>query len=348
MFSTQFNTLFLALSAMASLTADYTSVSAAAVDSMHGLAHRSTGEVHHRLAKRYSNTRWTFYDVGLGACGIVNVPSDFIVALNGQQFGSGYPGPNCFKQIKLSYGGKTAVATITDMCPGCPYGGLDLSRGLFKHFASEDLGVLSGEWSFVDGSGGSSDPKPTTTTKTAVVKPTTTSTKKADPTTTKQAWVAPTTTSTKQYVAPTTTSSTKKWVAPTTTSTSSTKKAAAPTTSSSKAAAPTTSAARAAVTTSAKLQPQSLAAAISSSASLASSFSSIVLPSVSASSSAVSSSVVSATATASGVLPTVSGSSSGNSTEVIQDNIELISNLLVRLGELIATALEKDGNAGSA
>ncbi|KAF4615363.1 hypothetical protein D9613_003263 [Agrocybe pediades] len=336
MFSTQFNTLFLALSAMASLTADYTSVSAAAVDSMHGLAHRSTGEVHHRLAKRYSNTRWTFYDVGLGACGIVNVPSDFIVALNGQQFGSGYPGPNCFKQIKLSYGGKTAVATITDMCPGCPYGGLDLSRGLFKHFASEDLGVLSGEWSFVDGSGGSSDPKPTTTTKAAVVKPTTTSTKKADPTTTKQ------------YVAPTTTSSTKKWVAPTTTSTSSTKKAAVPTTTSSKAAAPTTSAARAAVTSSTKPQPQSLAAAISSSASLASSFSSIVLPSVSASSSAVSSSVVSATATASGALPTVSGSSSGNSTEIIQDNIELISNLLVRLGELIATALEKDGNAGSA
>jgi hypothetical protein len=33
-------------------------------------------------------------------------------------------------------------------CPGCPYGGLDLSPGLFSFFASTDLGVLSGVWAF--------------------------------------------------------------------------------------------------------------------------------------------------------------------------------------------------------
>jgi hypothetical protein len=33
-------------------------------------------------------------------------------------------------------------------CPGCPLGGLDLSPSLFAFFASPDLGVLSGQWTF--------------------------------------------------------------------------------------------------------------------------------------------------------------------------------------------------------
>lgn len=37
-----------------------------------------------------------------------------IVALNVQQFGSGYPGPYCFQPITISYNGQTIQATITD------------------------------------------------------------------------------------------------------------------------------------------------------------------------------------------------------------------------------------------
>ncbi|KAJ3566322.1 hypothetical protein NP233_g7078 [Leucocoprinus birnbaumii] len=107
-----------------------------------------------QLWKRFSNARWTFYAVGLGACGKTNVPSDFIVALNSAQFGGGYPGPQCFKTISMSYNGKTATAQIMDECPGCPYGGLDLSEGLFKHFAAESVGVIYGTWSFTSGGGG--------------------------------------------------------------------------------------------------------------------------------------------------------------------------------------------------
>ncbi|KAH8112509.1 RlpA-like double-psi beta-barrel-protein domain-containing protein-containing protein [Phellopilus nigrolimitatus] len=103
----------------------------------------------------FQNARFTFYDVGLGACGLTNQSSDFIVALNSQQFGSGYPGPNCFKEIEIHYNGKSHTAEIMDKCPGCPYGGLDFSRGLFDYFASEDLGVLTGSWSFTNGSGAS-------------------------------------------------------------------------------------------------------------------------------------------------------------------------------------------------
>lgn len=46
-------------------------------------------------------------------------------------------------------------------CPGCPYGGLDLSTGLFDYFtwagaagSPTDPGVLTGTWNF-ESSGGS-------------------------------------------------------------------------------------------------------------------------------------------------------------------------------------------------
>ncbi|KAH0835628.1 RlpA-like double-psi beta-barrel-protein domain-containing protein-containing protein [Lanmaoa asiatica] len=98
--------------------------------------------------RSFTNSRFTFYDVGLGACGVWNKPGDMIVALNVEQFGPGYPGQYCFKPITISYNGQTIQATITDKCMGCPWGGLDFSRGLFDTFAAEAQGVLYGEWWF--------------------------------------------------------------------------------------------------------------------------------------------------------------------------------------------------------
>ncbi|EJC98564.1 uncharacterized protein FOMMEDRAFT_95827, partial [Fomitiporia mediterranea MF3/22] len=81
-------------------------------------------------------------------------------------FGSGFPGPNCFKDITITANGKTATAQIIDKasfftlsrhngpsiltasCPGCPEGGLDLSPSLFSKLGDESQGVLTGEWSF--------------------------------------------------------------------------------------------------------------------------------------------------------------------------------------------------------
>ncbi|KAG1841124.1 RlpA-like double-psi beta-barrel-protein domain-containing protein-containing protein [Suillus subalutaceus] len=111
------------------------------------LAQRAQGDV--GIHKRtFNNSRFTFYDVGLGACGQDSSPDDFIVALNVAQYGAGYPGPQCFKSITILYGGKTAQATIMDKCMGCPYGGLDFSTSLFNYFAPEDDGVLYGSWWF--------------------------------------------------------------------------------------------------------------------------------------------------------------------------------------------------------
>ncbi|KAH7924557.1 hypothetical protein BV22DRAFT_1012964 [Leucogyrophana mollusca] len=155
------------------------------------VANRARGDVD--LHKRsFSNSRFTFYDVGLGACGKNNVASDFIVALNVHQYGGGYPGPQCFKSITISYGGKTAQATIMDECMGCPYGGLDFSRGLFDYFSSESAGVIYGSWWFNDGSGGGGgdggDPQ---TTKWTPPPPPKTSTHHKETST----WTPPSTTS---------------------------------------------------------------------------------------------------------------------------------------------------------
>jgi hypothetical protein len=100
--------------------------------------------------KRGFGGRATFYATGLGACGENNVDSDYIVALNSAQYGSGYPGPECFKQIQISANGKTATATIMDQCPSCAYGDLDLSPSLFNHFASPDDGVFQMTWDYVN------------------------------------------------------------------------------------------------------------------------------------------------------------------------------------------------------
>jgi len=61
--------------------------------------------------------------------------------------------------ITINYGTKSTTAQIMDECPGCPYGGLDMSEGLFQFFAPLGVGVLYGSWEFNDG-GGSPPPPP--------------------------------------------------------------------------------------------------------------------------------------------------------------------------------------------
>lgn len=97
------------------------------------------------LEKRFEGAKFTLYDAGLGACGKTNSNSDFIVALNAIQFGSG---GYCFQTVTITANGKTTTAQVTDECMGCPYGGLDFSRGLFNYFAPESVGILTGSWYF--------------------------------------------------------------------------------------------------------------------------------------------------------------------------------------------------------
>ncbi|KAI0948275.1 hypothetical protein AcV7_009072 [Taiwanofungus camphoratus] len=109
------------------------------------------------LQKRFDNSRFSFYDAGTNACGSVDQDSDFIVALNTEQWDNG---AHCYAPITIVYNGKTAQATITDECMGCPYGGLDFSRGLFDYFSSESQGLIYGTWNYGSGAAPSSSPPP--------------------------------------------------------------------------------------------------------------------------------------------------------------------------------------------
>ncbi|KIL00138.1 hypothetical protein PAXRUDRAFT_822013 [Paxillus rubicundulus Ve08.2h10] len=111
------------------------------------LAVRDPGNIN--LFKRFDNARFTYYADGLGACGATNQPGDFIVALNSAQYNGGQ---YCFQTITITANGKTAQAQIMDECPGCPYGGLDFSEGLFQYFSDISAGVLYGTWNFGSGS----------------------------------------------------------------------------------------------------------------------------------------------------------------------------------------------------
>ncbi|KAI0736640.1 RlpA-like double-psi beta-barrel-protein domain-containing protein-containing protein [Fomitopsis betulina] len=97
------------------------------------------------LERRFDEARLTYYDAGENACGSYDSGSDFVVALNSAQWDNG---AHCYKPITIWYGGKSTQAKITDLCPGCPYGGLDLSRGLFGFLGDLGLGVLTASWDF--------------------------------------------------------------------------------------------------------------------------------------------------------------------------------------------------------
>jgi hypothetical protein len=51
--------------------------------------------------------------------------SQYTVALNSAQYGGGYPGPQCFKNIVVQANGVTVGGVrIMDECPTCDWGGL--------------------------------------------------------------------------------------------------------------------------------------------------------------------------------------------------------------------------------
>jgi hypothetical protein len=147
------------------------------------------------LARRAYSGRATYYAAGLGACGTVNKASDAIIAMNSAQFSG-----SCYRTITIGYGGKTATATVTDLCPGCPYGAIDMSQGLFEYFADTSLGVIQVQWAF----GNSLDdaPRTTTTRRTSTTRPppppTTTSTRsstRSQPTSSSSSTPSPTSSS---------------------------------------------------------------------------------------------------------------------------------------------------------
>ena len=111
----------------------------------------STGET-------FSNVDITVYDNagGYGACGTQLYDTDMIVALAQGSWGSSTydvmtgaaTNPNCGQKIQIDYNGKTAQATIMDLCPGCTGANdIDLSRAVWAALGLSESTRLKASWS---------------------------------------------------------------------------------------------------------------------------------------------------------------------------------------------------------
>jgi hypothetical protein len=95
----------------------------------------------------------TYYDTGLGACGITSTNTDKVVALPHGLMGAQSNGnPYCGRTISITCEatGKTATATVVDKCMGCDNYSIDLSPGVFDELDSESVGRTTATWYFTD------------------------------------------------------------------------------------------------------------------------------------------------------------------------------------------------------
>ncbi|KAJ2799487.1 hypothetical protein H4R21_003527, partial [Coemansia helicoidea] len=94
----------------------------------------------------------TYFSPGLGSCGKVNTDSDLIAAINAPQYGV-YANPNhaavCGRCALVTGPLGTVKVTITDRCPVCKHGDLDLSPTAYNKIALEVEGRVPISWKFV-------------------------------------------------------------------------------------------------------------------------------------------------------------------------------------------------------
>ncbi|RHZ82906.1 hypothetical protein Glove_103g119 [Diversispora epigaea] len=108
------------------------------------------------ITKRAYTGEVTWYNVGLGACGVTNNDNECIAAIPGAQFDpytpNGNPNRNskCGKSIKVTRGKKSVIVKMMDRCAGCKSGDIDLSPAAFKKIGTLGEGRLKGcTWQYV-------------------------------------------------------------------------------------------------------------------------------------------------------------------------------------------------------
>lgn len=103
----------------------------------------------------------TYYDPGLGACGITSTSSQDIVAVAHSLFDAAQTGsdpnqnPLCGRKIRAKRGkegsGERSVdLTVVDRCTGCAPTDIDVSLSVFRRMADQDLGRVDVEWNWLD------------------------------------------------------------------------------------------------------------------------------------------------------------------------------------------------------
>lgn len=98
----------------------------------------------------------TYYDTGLGACGVNSGSNDYIVSISHYVFDAAQgsrsdpnSNPLCGKKIRATRNGKSADLTVVDRCTGCQPEDIDTSTGVFDSLAAHDLGRVTVSWAWL-------------------------------------------------------------------------------------------------------------------------------------------------------------------------------------------------------
>ncbi|KAI7902197.1 RlpA-like double-psi beta-barrel-protein domain-containing protein-containing protein [Cokeromyces recurvatus] len=88
-----------------------------------------------------------------GACGPYADENSQIVAMNAVQYGNLNKKSHwCGKKLKICSKGKCTIATVTDACPACKKGCLDLTPAVWGQLESDyNKGIIPIEWDIYDG-----------------------------------------------------------------------------------------------------------------------------------------------------------------------------------------------------
>ena len=103
----------------------------------------------------------TYYEPGLGACGVTSSSSQNIVAVAHSLFDAVQTGsdpnqnPLCGRKIrakrtKEGSGERSVDLTVVDRCTGCAPTDIDVSLSVFETLADQDLGRVLVEWNWLD------------------------------------------------------------------------------------------------------------------------------------------------------------------------------------------------------
>ena len=113
------------------------------------------------------STFYTFWNTGTPSCGPGACPADGLCAAIPLTFmgQSGSTKAGCGKCIKVVYpeGKKAAIIRVTDTCPECPEGNIDLTDKLFEQLIGDKgKGRVKTEWEFVNCETGKPEDGPAT------------------------------------------------------------------------------------------------------------------------------------------------------------------------------------------
>ncbi|KAL4909510.1 RlpA-like double-psi beta-barrel-protein domain-containing protein-containing protein [Aspergillus multicolor] len=98
----------------------------------------------------------TYYDPGLGSCGITSTASEKICAVSHVVFDatltSGNPNENplCGLKLRIRRGDSSVDVKVVDRCPGCNVDDLDVSSSVFEELGDLVEGRVTVQWAWLD------------------------------------------------------------------------------------------------------------------------------------------------------------------------------------------------------